>query len=59
VLAPVPLGVQNTQAHDPAVLVNLNNVQHTDVARTNVNNEITNPNTHNGILNIFFLKRLS
>jgi hypothetical protein len=59
VLAPVPLGIQNTQAHDPAVLVNLNNVQHTDAAITNENNEITNPNTHNSILGIFFLKRFS
>ncbi len=48
-LAPVPLSIQNTQAHDPAVLVNPNNVQHTDVATTNENNEIITPNTHNGI----------
>jgi hypothetical protein len=44
----MPLGVQNIQPHNPAVLVNLNNVQQTDAA----NNELAAQNTHHGILNI-------
>jgi hypothetical protein len=44
----MPLAIQNTQPHDPAVLVNPNNVQQTDA----VNNELATPNTHHGILNI-------
>ncbi len=48
----MPLGVQNIQPHNPAVLVNLNNVQQTDAA----NNELAAQNTHHGILNILIWK---
>jgi hypothetical protein len=48
------LEVTNTQAHHSVVLVNPNNVQHTDAVTTNENNELAIPNTHRGILNTFF-----
>jgi hypothetical protein len=50
----MPLEVQNTQPHHSVVLVNPNNVQHTDAVTTNENNELAIPNTHHGILNTFF-----
>jgi hypothetical protein len=50
----VPFGIPNTEAHDTAILVNLNDTQHTEIMTNNENGHMNNdemiaPNIQNGI----------